>query len=119
MASELRNTFIKQPYEVLPLEVNFGSLTVLPKGAKYIELASASAKKWKRSEPDTIQDATNEFLVLENQTPKVAILSPSKCKIRLHVNGGDNGYDYQVTVRVRFDSGAQLEEELYIRVTER
>lgn len=119
MASELRNTFIKQPYEVLPLEVNFGSLTILPKGATFIETASATAKKWKRSDPDNVEDATNEFLVLENQSPKVAILAPSRCKIRLHVNGGTTGYDYQVTVRVRFDSGAQLEEELYIRVMER
>jgi len=97
------------------LEVNFGSLSILPRGANQIVSSSASAKKWKRTESDNKQDATIEFLV--SSTPD--ILPPTNCKVRLSVKDGTSGYDYQVTVRVTFDSGAKLEEELFIRVMDR
>jgi hypothetical protein len=115
MQNEFKNTFIKQPYERLPIDVNFGSLTILPKGATKIVAASATAKKWKRMDPENIQDATAEFLVSATPT----ILASTKRKVRVDVTGGVDGFDYQVTVRVEFDNGAKLEEELFIRVTER
>ena len=77
--------------------------------------SSATAQKWKRTEPDNKQDATTEFLV--SSSPN--ILPPTNCKVRVNVKDGTSGYDYQVTVRVTFDSGAKLEEELFVRVMER
>jgi len=115
MVNDLRNTYTKQPFEQLPIDVNFGSLTVLPRGAKEIVASVALAKKWKRTSPDSPEDATSEFL--DSSTPQ--ILAPNNCKVRVQVKGGISGYDYQVTVRVTFDNGAKLEEELYIRVQER
>lgn len=106
-------THIKQPAEVLPIELAFGSLSVLPKGAKEISSTEAFAVKWKRKFPDVVEEA-NEFLV--STTPE--ILLPNKTRVRVTVTGGDDGYDYQVTVRVTFDNGALLEEEIFVRVRE-
>lgn len=114
MVLDIRNTYLKQPFEQIPIEVNFGSLNVLPKGAKEIISANVSAKKWKRTQPDDVTDAPD---ILVSDTP--TILNPTKCKVRFHVKNGISGYDYQVTLKVTFDSGAKLEEEVHIRVSER
>lgn len=114
MTLDLLNTYIKQPSEEIPIEVNFGSLSVLPKGAKEIVSATVTAKKWKRTEPNSVEEAP-EFLV--SSTP--AILSPTNCKVRFRVKNGIDGYNYQITVFVTFDNGAKLEEEVHVRVSDR
>lgn len=114
MTLDLRNTYTKQPSEEIPIEINFGSLTVLPKGSKEIVSGNLSAKKWKRTFPDDVTDAPE---ILSSTTP--TILSPSKCKVRFHIKNGIDGYNYQVTLRVTFDNGAKLEEEIHVRVVER
>lgn len=111
---DIKNSYIKQPFERIPIELNFGSLTVLPRGAKEITQATLSAKKWKRSLPDVVEDAP-EVLVSTTAT----ILSPTNCRIRFHIQSGTDGYNYQVTARVTFDNGAKLEEEVHVRVVER
>lgn len=114
MVLDLSNVYIKQPNEELPIEVNFGSLSVLPRGAKEIVSASASAKKWKRTHPESVESAP-EFLVSSTPT----ILPPTNCKIQFRVKDGTDGYNYQITVDVTFDNGVKMEEEVYVRVIER
>lgn len=114
MIPDLRNSYIKQPSEQIPIEVNFGSLSILPRGAKEIISTNAISKRRKRSNPDIVEPAP-EFLVSATPT----ILTPTRCKIRFYVMGGQDGYDYQVTVQATFDTGAQLEEEIHVRVVER
>ena len=114
MTLDLSNTYIKQPSEVLPIQVNFGSLSVLPRGAKEIVSATVSAKKWKRTQPDIMESAP-EFL--DSSTP--VILTPTRCKVEFRAKDGIDGYNYQVTVRVTFDNGTKLEEDVHVRVIER
>lgn len=114
MTLDLKNTYIKQPSEQIPIEVNFGSLSVLPRGAKEITTATITAKKWHRTLPQTVTDAP-EFLDQSTLT----ILNPTKCKVRFHVRDGLDGYNYQVTLKVTFDNGAKLEEEVQVHVIER
>lgn len=111
---DLKNSYIKQPSEEIPIELNFGSLSVLPRGAKEIISAQLSARKWKRTQPDNVENAP-EILASTSGT----ILNPTKCRVRFHVKSGIDGYDYQVTVKVNFDNGAKLEEEVHVRVVER
>jgi hypothetical protein len=115
-------THIKQPAERLPIDVSFGKLHVLPRGAKEIISAEVSAKRWPRRSPDDVEIA-NDFLSTSNpQTeetiPAVTILNPHKTSVRFVVEGGESGYDYEVTVLVTFDNGAKLEEEVFVRVRE-
>jgi hypothetical protein len=107
------NSYIKQPNEVLPIELSFGKLHILPKGASEITDAVASVKRWKRKFPEIIE-SKNDFLISTTPT----ILPPNKTKIMITVHGGDSGYDYQVTVLVTFDNGAKLEEDIFVRVRE-
>lgn len=115
-------THIKQPAERLPIDVSFGKLHVLPRGAKEIISAEVSAKRWPRKSPDDIEVANN-FVASSNPhaggpIPSVTILNPNKTSVRFVVEGGENGYDYEVTVLVTFDNGAKLEEEVFVRVRE-
>jgi hypothetical protein len=114
MTLDLRNTYIKQPSEQIPIDINFGALHVLPKGAKEILSGSLSATKWKRTIPEEVSDAPE---ILVSTTPE--ILPPTRCKVRFHIKNGIDGYNYQVTLRVTFDNGAKLEEEVHVRVVER
>lgn len=104
---------IKQPNEVLPIDVGFGKLHVLPKGAKEIISATATAKRWKRKFPNDVESA-DTFLV--STTP--SILSPHKTSVRVIATGGEHDYDYQITVLVTFDNLAKLEQEIFVRVRE-
>lgn len=113
-ALDIKNTYIKQPSEEIPIEVNFGSLSVLPRGAKEIVSSTLSAQKWKRTHSENVEVAPE---ILVSSTP--TILSPTNCKVQFRVKNGIDGYDYQVTVRVTFDNGVKLEEEVYVRVIER
>lgn len=106
-------TYIKQPSEVLPIDVSFGKLHILPKGAKEIIAVTASAKRWKRKFPNNVESA-NIFLV--STTP--SILPPHKTSVRVIATGGENDYDYQITVLVTFDNQAKLEQEIFVRVRE-
>lgn len=117
-------THIKQPAEVLPIDVSFGKLHVLPRGAKEIVSAEVSAKKWRRKFPDDVTLA-NDFIVPASsegpsipELPGITILNPNKTSVRFAVQGGESGYDYEVTVLVTFDNGAKLEEEVFVRVRE-
>jgi hypothetical protein len=115
-------THIKQPAERLPIDISFGKLHVLPRGAKEIISADVSAKRWPRKSPDDVELA-NDFIassnpLTEESTPSVTILNPNKTSVRFVVEGGESGYDYEVTVLVTFDNGAKLEEEVFIRVRE-
>lgn len=105
-------TYIKQPSEVLPIEVSFGSLSVLPKGALEIVDVSATAKRWKRKFPDDEEDASDFVL----GDPEIVL--PQKTTVRAVVHGGESGYDYQVSLLVTFDNGSVLEEEVFVRVRE-
>lgn len=106
-------THIKQPNEVLPIDISFGKLHVLPRGAKEIIETQATAKRWKRKFPNQVEDA-NTFLV--SSTP--LILAPQRTSVRVIVAGGEDDYDYQVTVLVTFDNLAKLEQEIFVRVRE-
>ena len=106
-------THIKQPSEILPIDISFSKLHILPKGATEISSTLASAKRWKRKLPQIVE-AANSFLVSTTPT----ILTPNKTSVRVTVTGGDDGYDYQVTVLVTFDNGAKLEQEVFVRVRE-
>lgn len=113
-------TYIKQPAEVLPIDIGFGKLHVLPRGATKIVGAVVSAKRWQRKFPDTVEPS-NSFIVpaeADPGTPLIAILSPNNTTVRFTVHGGESGYDYEVTVLVTFDNGAKLEEEVFVRVRE-
>ena len=114
LISDLKNTYIKQPAEQIPIEISFGSLSVLPKGANEIVSTNVSAKKWKRTEPQNVENAP-EILDVAG----AAIVGPSKCRVRFQIKGGSDGYNYQVTLIATFDNGAKLEEEIHIRVVER
>ena len=106
-------THIKQPAEVVPIEISFGKLHILPRGAKEIISAQATAKRWKRKFPDVVEEA-NSFLVSTEPT----ILNPNKTSVRVSVTGGEDNYDYQVSILVTFNNGAKLEEEVFVRVRE-
>jgi hypothetical protein len=113
-------THIKQPAEVLPIDISFGKLHVLPRGASKIVSAEVSAKKWRRKFPDDIELA-DDFIVPSDVNPTIpliSILAPYYTSVRFSVHGGENGYDYEVTVLVTFDNGAKLEEEVFVRVRE-
>jgi hypothetical protein len=115
-------THIKQPAEILPIDISFGKLHVLPRGAREIVAAEVSAKRWQRKFPDDVELANN-FIVhtnIENgpSVPAITILNPNKTSVRFAVEGGTSGYDYEVTVLVTFDNGAKLEEEVFVRVRE-
>lgn len=115
-------THIKQPAEILPIDVSFGKLHVLPRGAKEIVSAQVSAKRWQRKFLDTTEPA-NDFIVHTTPesgsgVPAITILNPNKTSVRFAVQGGQSGYDYEVTVLVTFDNGAKLEEEVFVRVRE-
>lgn len=114
MAFDRRRQETKQPYEEWPFDINFGGSFSLPPGANEIISAEASAVKWQRRVPQEKSDATLE--ILQSATP--IIINPGKTKVRIHIKGGEHDYDYQITVKVVFDNGAKLEEELYIRVRE-
>ncbi|CAB4141178.1 hypothetical protein UFOVP410_17 [uncultured Caudovirales phage] len=106
-------TYIKQPGEILPIDISFSKLHILPKGALEISSATASAKRWKRKLPNVVETA-NSFLT--STTP--VILTPNKTSVRITLTGGDDGYDYQVTVSATFDNSAKLEQEIFVRVRE-
>lgn len=106
-------THIKQPAEVLPIEISFGKLHILPRGAKEIVSTEAKAKKWPRKFPDDVEEA-DEFLV----STEPMILNPNKTSVRFTVTGGEDDHDYQVSILVTFDNGAKLEEEVFVRVRE-
>lgn len=113
---ERRKLLQKQPYEQWDLDINFGGpLKELPPGASYIVSNSLSAVKWPRKQPNNKTPATLEILLSDEGV----ILEPSKLKVRIHVKGGLDSYDYQITTKVVFDNGAKLEDELYIRVKEK
>lgn len=117
MAFDRRNQDTKQPYEEWPTEISFGysgGSFHLPPGAKEIVSASASAVKWHRQDVNNKSDATLE--ILQSATPVIVL--PGKTKVRIHIKGGTDNYDYQITVKTVFDNGAKLEEELLIRVRE-
>lgn len=117
MAFDRRRQDTKQPYEEWPTEVSFGyngGSFNLPPGSKEIVSASASAVKWHRRDPDNKTNASLE--ILQSTTP--IIINPGKTKVRIHIKGGVHDHDYQITVKVQFDNGAKLEEELLIRVRE-
>lgn len=115
-------THIKQPSERLPVDVSFGKLHVLPRGAKEIISAEVSAKRWPRKFPGDVEIANNFVASSDPHTgdsiPSVTILNPNKTSVRFVVEGGESGYDYEVTVLVTFDNGAKLEEEVFVRVRE-
>jgi hypothetical protein len=113
-------THIKQPAEVLPIDIGFGKLHILPRGASKIVSAEVSAKRWRRKFPDDIE-VVNDFFVPktgEPGVPDIKILSPNNTTVRFSVQGGESGYDYEVTLLVTFDNGAKLEEEVFVRVRE-
>jgi len=110
-------THIKQPSEILPIDISFGKLHILPRGATKIVSAEVSAKRWQRKFPDTVQSA-NDFIVPNAGVPQIQIVGPNNTTVRFSVQGGESGYDYEATVLVTFDNGAKLEEEVFVRVRE-
>jgi hypothetical protein len=112
-----RNFEEKQPYEIFTIDVNFGP--ALPLGSVELVSAEAFAIRWLRKKPSITEDATAE--ILQSPTP---VLIPGPCgdpplKARIVVTGGEDDYDYQITVRGTFNGGTRLEEEIFIRVKER
>jgi hypothetical protein len=112
-------THIKQPAEVLPIDIGFGKLHILPRGSSKIVSAEVSAKRWQRKFPDDVEivDAQDFFVTKEDPSKAdVKILTPNNTTVRFSVKGGESGYDYEVTLLVTFDNGAKLEEEVFVRV---
>ena len=109
--------YTKQPSEEYSVDVAFGNsggFFDLPPGAIEIVSATASAIKWHRQDPDNKSDASDEILL----DTDLDVLSPRKSKVRLTLTGGEDNYDYQITVNVVFDNDSTLEKELYVRVRE-
>lgn len=104
---------VKQPNEILTMDISFGKLHILPSGATEITTATASAVRWKRKVPD-VKESANAFLVSTTPT----ILTPNKTSVRIALTGGEHNYDYKVTVLVTFDNSARLEREVFVRVRE-
>lgn len=114
MAIDQRKQFTKQPNEKYPIDIDFGGIGVIPLGADHLVSAVASAVKWPRRQPTVITNATNEILL----TPTPAIVGVSDTKARIMVVGGTHEFEYQITVRAVWDNGAELEEEIFVRVRE-
>ena len=112
---ERRNLYTKQPYEEFDLDLPFaGPLTEKPAGASSLASSSLSAVKWPRKQPDSKSDAIDEILADDEGE----ILEPAKTKLRIHIQGGTDGFDYQITAKVVFDNGAKKEKEIFVRVRE-
>lgn len=111
-----RKQLEKQPSEIFPVDINFG--TALPLGAQKLVSAVASAEKWQRTKPNVISDATTE--ILQSTTP--ALISheceDQELRARIIVKEGLDDYDYKITVIGEFDDGSVLEEDIYVRVRE-
>jgi hypothetical protein len=117
MAFDRRRQETKQPYEEWPTEISFGysgGAFYLPPGANQIVSSEAFAVKWHRRDSDNKTDASLE--ILQSTTP--IIINPGRTKLVILIKGGMHDYDYQITIRVVFDNGTKLEEELLIRVRE-
>lgn len=117
MAFNRRRQLVKQPYEVVPLDISFGYYSDaehLPVGATELTVVTASAVKWHRQDPQNKSVATSE--ILESATG--SILNPNKTRGRIQIKGGTSNYDYQITVKLEFDNGAKLEKEYLVRVRE-
>ncbi len=114
--STRRKQLEKQPSEVYPVDINFG--TALPLGASKLVSAVASAEKWQRTKPNVVTDATNE--ILQSTTP--ALIShecvDQELRARIVIKDGLDNYDYKITVVGEFDDGSILEEDIYVRVKE-
>jgi len=106
-------THIKQPSEVLPIDVSFSKLHVLPRGATEIVATQASAKRWRRKYPNDIEQVDSFLLSTEPE-----ILDPNKTSVRVVAVGGEDNYDYQITLLVTFDNSSKIEQEIFVRVRE-
>lgn len=111
-----REQLEKQPIEQYPVDINFS--TVVPLGAYEISSAIAFAVKWPRRRPNERSPATSEILLSDTPILVTNCKGP-KLLTRLFLRGGQDNYDYQITVRATFDTGSVLEEELFVRVRDR
>jgi len=113
MSIDVRKFLIKMPYDEFDLDFDFGGpLTELPPGTTHIVSNTLSAIKWPRTQPTNASDATSEILFSNIGV----ILSPENTSLRIRIQGGTDGYDYKITIRVVFDDASRLENEFYIRV---
>ncbi len=112
MAIDRRQQFTKQPSEKLPVDLDFGR--AIPVGSDHIVDASATAVKWPRKQPTVKTDATSEILL--SDVP--VIVGVSQTKLRLMVIDGLDEFEYQISVISIWDNGAELEDEIYVRVRE-
>lgn len=111
MAIDRRKPFIKQPSEEYDVDVDFND--VVPLGADVILSGTATAVKWPRKQPDN-KTAGPEILL----SGTTVTVGKYNTKARIHIMGGVDDFDYQITVKVIWNNGARLEEELMVRVRE-
>ena len=112
MAIDVRKQITKQPGEKIPFDLDFGR--EIPPGADKILSGTASAVKWPRKDPTNKSNATGEILL--STVP--VVVGVSKTRLRIMVVSGTDGFEYQITVHALWDNGADLEEEVYVRVRE-
>jgi hypothetical protein len=112
MAADRRKQFDKQPSEEYNIDIDFND--VVPLGADQLVSGVASAVKWPRKQPTNKSSATSEILTSTGVIP----VGRYYRKARFRVYGGVDGYEYQITIRVVWDNGEKLEEEVFVRVRE-
>lgn len=115
MAIETRKIIDKQPFDKFPVDIQFSPKNKINYNLGEITDSEASAIKWHKDNISATSDATSE--ILQSNIP--TILSPNNTSIRLWVKDGTNNYDYKITISVTFDTGAKLQDEIYIRVREK
>lgn len=115
MKSDRRNPFIKQPSEEFDIDIEFDGFGALPVGADRIVSGTVEAIGWERKNPQITSDATSEILFSTNIVPAGTYFR----KARFRVIGGEDDHEYKITVKVTFDNGAKLEEEVFMRVKEK
>lgn len=96
--------YVKEPNEVLPITVKF--ISVLN---KYIKFSEAVATKWKRESPENVESANT---IMMSSFPIIE----SSNSVKILLAGGDDGYDYKISITAILDNDDTLYEEVFVRV---
>jgi hypothetical protein len=96
--------YVKEPNEVLPISVKFISVS-----DRHIKSSEAVATKWKRELPENVESANT---IMISSFP--IIESPNS--VRILLTGGDDGYDYKISITAILDNDDTLCEEVFVRV---
>lgn len=96
--------YVKQPNEALPIIVKFISVS-----DRYIKHSEASAIRWKREFPENVESANSimiaSFPIIESHN-----------SVKILLTGGDDGYDYKISITAILDNDDKLFEKVFVRV---